>query len=259
LSWFVQNNNAQTTPIPRNSSGQALKVKPMLGGRYRADTRRNYMIPNLKRINLEIDRTQKNVLDFMTICKSENLKNSSYEDWSYKDVIAHLTRWISFSADKLESIKNQIPFKDIDDFRKANREWYSVDYDKELKIVESGFENAIKKYKAVIATYSKEELIKDDLPLGFKIDLWRYMIMDGSTHPSGHLLYHYLKRRNYLNFIKVIEETEDIFSLFSKGNSKVYSFAEYEDNDGMVKERLEELSKAYRDKDIVKKVREANQ
>ena len=27
---------AKTTPIPRSSSGQALKVKPMLGGRYRA-------------------------------------------------------------------------------------------------------------------------------------------------------------------------------------------------------------------------------
>ncbi len=194
----------------------------------------------------------------MTICKSENLQSSSYEDWSYKDVIAHLTRWISFSADKLESIKNRIPFKDVDDFRKVNREWYAVDHDKELKIVELKFENAIEKYKAVIATYSKEDLIKNDLPLGFKIDLWRYMIMDGSTHPNGHLLYHYLKRRKYLNFIKVIEETEDIFSLFSKGN-KVYSFIEYEDKDGMVKERIKELSKAYKDKDILKKVIEANQ
>jgi len=217
------------------------------------------MIPDLARINLEIDRTHKNVLEFITICKSENLRSSSYEDWIYKDVIAHLTRWISFSADKLESIKNKIPFNDVDDFRKANREWYVVDKEKELKKVESEFEKVLEKYKAVIATYGKEDLIKNDLPLGFRIDLWRYMIMDGSTHPNGHLLYHYLKRRKYLNFIKVIEETEDIFSLFSNGNSKVYSFEEYEDKDGMVKERIEELSKAYKDKDILKKVIEANQ
>jgi len=244
---------------PSLRSGADLKVKPMLGGRYRADTRRNDMIPDLKRINLEIDRTHNNVLEFITICKSENLKSSSYEDWSYKDVIAHLTRWISFSADKLESIKNQIPFKDVDDFRKANREWYEVDHNNELNKVESEFEKAIEKYKAVIATYGEEELIKNDLPLGFRIELWRYMIMDGSTHPNGHLLYHYLKRRKYLNFIKVIEETEEIFSLFSKGNSKVYSFVEYEDKDGMIKERVKELSKAYKDKDILKKVIEANQ
>ena len=147
----------------------------------------------------------------------------------------------------------------MDDFRKTNREWYAVDYNKELKIVESEFEKAIKKYKAVIVTYGKEELIKNDLPLGFGIDLWRYMIMDGSTHPNGHLLYHYLKRRKYLNFIKVMEETKDIFYLFSNGNSKVYSFVEYKDKAGMVKNRLEELSKAYNDNDILKKVMEANQ
>jgi len=37
LSWFVQNNNAQTTPSLRSSSGADLKVKPMLDGRYRAE------------------------------------------------------------------------------------------------------------------------------------------------------------------------------------------------------------------------------
>jgi hypothetical protein len=30
LSWFLREDHAKTTPIPRNSSGQALKVKPML-------------------------------------------------------------------------------------------------------------------------------------------------------------------------------------------------------------------------------------
>ena len=30
LAWFVQNNNAQTMPSLRNSSGADLKVKPML-------------------------------------------------------------------------------------------------------------------------------------------------------------------------------------------------------------------------------------
>jgi len=35
LSWFVQNNNAQTTPIPRYAREQALRVKPTLDGRLR--------------------------------------------------------------------------------------------------------------------------------------------------------------------------------------------------------------------------------
>jgi len=41
LSWFLREDHAKTTPIPRivatqRRSGQALKVKLMLGGRYRA-------------------------------------------------------------------------------------------------------------------------------------------------------------------------------------------------------------------------------
>ena len=50
LSWFVQNNNAQTTPSLRNSSGTDLKVKPMLDGRLRRKSRHvesfiNYVNP----------------------------------------------------------------------------------------------------------------------------------------------------------------------------------------------------------------------
>ncbi len=36
LSWFVQERRAQTTPSLRSSSGADIKVKPMLGGHYRA-------------------------------------------------------------------------------------------------------------------------------------------------------------------------------------------------------------------------------
>jgi len=36
LSWFLQNNNAKTTPSLRSSSGADLKVKPMLEWRSRA-------------------------------------------------------------------------------------------------------------------------------------------------------------------------------------------------------------------------------
>jgi hypothetical protein len=114
-------------------------------------------------------------------------------------------------------------------------------------------------YKEVIKGFSKDDLIREDLPLGFKIKLWRYMVMDGVTHPSGHLLYHYLKRRNYWHFLKVLESTEEIYSIYSKGNNKVYSFKEYEDINGMVKERMIELSNTYRNKELLNKVIAANQ
>lgn len=214
---------------------------------------------DIESIGAEIDRTYKNVLEFIEICKPEKLEDSSYQDWSYKDVVAHLTRWISFSADKLQSILNKVPFKDVDDFRKANREWYEDDKEKELKKIEYEFKQAVAQFKEVIKGFRKGDLIRTDLPLGFTIELWRYMIMDGSIHPNGHLLYHYLKRRNYWYFLKLLEDTKNIYSLYSNGNNKVYSFEEYENTNGMVKERIEELRNTYSNMDILKQVIDANQ
>jgi hypothetical protein len=214
---------------------------------------------DIQSISIEIDKSYKNIIEFIEICKPEKLEDSSYQDWSYKDVLAHLARWISFSADKLQSIVDKVPFNDVDDFRKANRVWYEEDKEKELKNVESSLGQSMTQYKEVINGFSKKDLIREDLPLGFKIELWRYIVMDGVTHPSGHLLYHYLKRRNYWYFLKVLESTEDIYSIYSNGNNKVYSFEEYEDTNGMVKERMIELDNTYRDKELLNKVIAANQ
>jgi len=54
LSRFLQNNNAKSAPIPRSSSGQALKVKPMLDGR--AIARKMKIIENY---NTEADGNRK--------------------------------------------------------------------------------------------------------------------------------------------------------------------------------------------------------
>lgn len=137
------------------------------------------MLLDVESISVEIDKTYNNINEFIDICKSERLEDSSYQDWSYKDVVAHLARWISFSADRLKSIIDKVP-------------------------------------------------------------------------------YHYLKRRNYWYFLKVLETTEGIYSLFSNGNSKVYSFEEYEDTTGMVKERIEELRNTYKGIEILNKVIDAN-
>ncbi len=213
---------------------------------------------DIKNISLELDKAHKNVRELIEICRSEKLEDSTYQDWSYKDVVAHLTRWISFSANRLNCIANKIRFNDVEDFRKANKEWYEEDKGKGLGEVEDKFDQAVARYKEVIQDYGNEDLIREDFPLGFKIELWRYMIMDGSIHPNGHLLYHYLKRRNYWYFLKVLEDTEDIYSLYSNRNNKVYSFKEYEDTNGMVKARMEELRNIHSDMGILKKVMDAN-
>jgi len=55
LSWFLQNNNAKTTPILRYAQEQALKVKPMLDGRLRRKSRHVEAV--IKYVNPMYDRS----------------------------------------------------------------------------------------------------------------------------------------------------------------------------------------------------------
>ena len=212
----------------------------------------------IAQIKNEIDKTHKNIDFFVEKHKNEDVNISSYDDWNYKDIIAHITEWIRFSADKLESIKKNRAFKDIDDFNKINQVWFMNDKEKDIETVRREFENAINQYKEVVKLYSAKDLIRKDYPTGFEFELWRYMIMDGSIHPNKHLMYHYLKKRDYESFMKLIEQTESIFALYSKNSIEVYSFEEYEDVSGMIKDSIKGLDKTYSHNEIIKKVVEAN-
>jgi hypothetical protein len=217
-----------------------------------------YSTITVSEIKNEIDIMHENVISFIVKNRNENVSNSSYDDWNYKDIIAHITEWIKFSADKLKSIKKNLAFTDIEDFNKVNQEWFINDKDKDIEKVKFAFEDAISQYKEILKLYSLEDLNRKDYPIGFEFELWRYMIMDGSIHPHKHLMYHYLKTRDFESFIRLIEQTESIFTLYSKNNINVYSFEEYEDVSGKVAKNIREIDKRYSNNEIVKKVVEAN-
>ena len=53
----------------------------------------------IKEIITEINKIEIDIADFISSYKSEQLF-SNYDDWNYKDVIAHLLEWIMFSKNK---------------------------------------------------------------------------------------------------------------------------------------------------------------
>jgi len=83
--------------------------------------------------------------------------------------------------------------------------------------------------------------------------------MDGSIHPHKHLLYHYLKQREDGEFVRILEQTKDIFSLYSKNSINVYSFEEYEDRHGKTREVIKKLIKTYNNSEIVMTLVKANE
>lgn len=122
-------------------------------------------------IEAEIDKTYEHVITFIEKNKAEGVNSSTYEDWNYKDVIAHITEWIMYSTKRLDCIKHNRPIKDIDDVEHINNTLYSKNRDKKITTVSREFEEAIIRYKNVIEQYSEEDLLRKNYPTGFDIEL----------------------------------------------------------------------------------------
>ncbi len=82
--------------------------------------------------------------------------------------------------------------------------------------------------------------------------------MDGSIHPSKHLMYHYLKKVKFVPYVDLLEQPERIFRIYANNRESVYSFEEYEDNKGIIKARMKEIQEMYKDNKLIKKAVNAN-
>jgi hypothetical protein len=73
------------------------------------------------------------------------------------------------------------------------------------------------------------------------------MTMDVYIHPMMHILYHYIKRENYNEFIKEIENTKEVFMEYSN-NIKEYYFGDLFENKEEKDKRFNELKKIIKNK-----------
>ena len=70
----------------------------------------------IKEIITEINKIEIDIADFISSYKSEQFV-SNYDDWNYKDVIAHLFEWLMFSKNKLNVIVHNQDFQEISNTR----------------------------------------------------------------------------------------------------------------------------------------------
>jgi hypothetical protein len=163
------------------------------------------------------------IIEFGEFYKNDNIGETSYENWNVRDVIGHINRWVKFSSDKLESIKTKqtfedIEYKDIENFNKTNYEKFKSksleDIIKESKILFQNYEN-------VLNQYTNDELLSKEFPTGFPCSLWEYMALDLFIHPINHIIYQYIKRKNYNEFITEVEKSKD----YSNSNVEIYKFS----------------------------------
>jgi hypothetical protein len=189
----------------------------------------------------------KKIIEFSEYYENDNIMEISYANWNVRDVIGHINNWVKFSSDKLESIKTNKIFKDIehknlDEFNKMNYEKYkSKSLDDVIKESKIFFQN----YENVLNLFNDDELLSKEFPTGFSCSLWEYMALDIFIHPINHILYQYIKNKDYNKFINEVEESKS----YSNNNIEIYNFCNLFEQKEEKEKCLNELFDIIKNKD----------
>jgi hypothetical protein len=212
---------------------------------------------------LELSKyTLNKLVRFSEYYKNENLLETSFSDWNVRDVIAHINSWVKFSEDKLESIKRKRSFEDVNhvDIEKFNKTNYENNKDVSLEKAVNETKIIMEKYKDILKIFDEKELLSKEFPTGFSFELWKYMVMDVYIHPITHILYHYIKRNDYNEFIKLIKDSEKYFMEYSNNDIKVYYLGDLFENKHEKEKRFKELREIINDNkdEIIEKIIKIN-
>jgi hypothetical protein len=149
----------------------------------------------------------------------------------------------------LESIKLKRSFEDVShvDIEKFNKTNYEKYKNETLENVVNESKIILEKYKNILNLFDEEELSSNKFPTGFSFALWKYMAMDLCIHPLMHIMYQYIKRRDYNEFVKEVESSKKYFEEYSENNIKEYYFGDlFEDKEEKEKlfKELKEIEKS---------------
>ena len=180
---------------------------------------------------------------------------SSFENWNNNDVVGHIIGWMSYSIDKLSSIKlgtkQSDEYANVTSLQEINTILYNKMKGKDKEEIESNYINAIGGYIKVIALYSNNDINLDTFDTGFNMELWRYMLLDTVIHPVQHVIYQYLKYDKYSEVNFIIQKTASIFNQYSSVNEG-YKLQEFEIERDENQNKLIELDNHYGSNDNVK-------
>jgi hypothetical protein len=134
------------------------------------------------------------------------------------------------------------------DVKRLNQNTYEKNKNETLENVINESKIILEKYKNMLDLYSEEELLSDKFQTGFAGELWKYMAMDLGIHPLTHIMYQYIKREDYDEFIGEVECNKKYFMEYSNNDIKVYRFGDLFENIPEKERRLNELKRIIKNK-----------
>jgi len=209
-------------------------------------------------ITAEIGKTKIAVHEFIETSKKATPRVGTFDDWTEKDIVAHITGWMNYSAQKLQKIRNNVQYGDIVSPDEFNIRLYYASRDLSIEEVQDNFSTAIRRYIETIKQYSDEELPSKQFNTGFSFELWRYMMLDGVIHPNRHLIYHYLKRQDFPRLISLLDQKKNTFEVYSGGKINIYDFGEFNANTQTMEASLDAIKNRYMDNEILVRIYHSN-
>jgi hypothetical protein len=200
------------------------------------------------------------IIAFGAFYGMETIHESSFSNWNARDVIEHINFWVDFLNRKLESFKKETSFKDLEKSEVAeyNKKNYIKNKHKDLHDTVQTSRKIFGDFKNSLVLFTEDELFSEKFETGFDVVLWRYISMDLITHPINHILYHYLKRKDYKEFVSEAESVHKYCVDYSDDNDTIYYFQDLFENEEKKRMTFMEMPEKIKENKMIKEIIKIN-
>ena len=118
----------------------------------------------------------------------QRARSGTLEDWSAKDVIAHIAAWKARMADNLLAVSEGRPPTETGDGDRENARFFEVYRDQTWEQVLGGAAGAFQRLLARVEMLGEQELVSREVfPWQGERPLWRLVVGNGYIHPIAHM------------------------------------------------------------------------
>jgi len=151
-----------------------------------------------------------------SLSEKERSAVGTLEQWSAKDMIAHVAAWIEEMAQRLTDTKSDASPNAMEEIDKINAEIFEQhrhqSWAEILDLTEQAYHSLVKQ------TQSLDDLSSTQaFPWQGGSPLWRWIVGHGYTHPIMHLAQFYIGRGDIRSAVIIQEEATEMLMLFDEG------------------------------------------
>jgi Mycothiol maleylpyruvate isomerase N-terminal domain. len=140
------------------------------------------------------------------LSEKERAVIGTYEQWSVKDVIAHVAAWKERTAQELAAVTNSGPRPEGDNLEQINARIFEKHLDCTWNEVLALSKRAYEALCEQVETMPEEDLTNAKAIKWYDGPVWRLSIDDGYSHPLSHFAECYARRGEEEQAIKIRKE-----------------------------------------------------